>query len=58
MPFNNGYNFGVKYNPLGITPFFQNNSEGNVAPGAPKFLITEDGRYITTEDGRYIITEN
>lgn len=38
--------------------YCKNDEDGLIAPGAPRFIITEDDNKIETEDGYYLITED
>lgn len=45
-------------NPLSISLYAEQNQEGVITPGNPKFIITENEKIITTENSQLLITEN
>lgn len=45
-------------NPIMNDIYFCHSNRGLIAPGAPRFLITEDGKYLLAENGEYLITES
>jgi len=59
MPFNNGFDFGLKENPLIKSVFVRGYESGQLLPPpSEKFIITEDGQLMLTEDGNNnLITE-
>lgn len=48
---------GVCRNPLVDSVFYGTNDNAVIAPGAPQYIITEDGIRLITEDGIQLITE-
>lgn len=50
-PFKGNFKVGIS------NPFTQDVEQGMIAPGEPKFLITDNGIFITTDDGKFITTD-
>jgi hypothetical protein len=59
MPFNNGFDYGVKESPLTKSVFVLGYEIGQLLPPPPSnFIITQDGQLILTQDGNNnLITE-
>jgi hypothetical protein len=53
----NDFKLGIVNTPLAISLYSDDRQEGQIAPGIPEFIISENEKDILTEGNQYIVTE-